>query len=46
MFIKWHYEWDIGQGAEFAVAAMEIKLNKTPYLKDDKEMKGTVFFFR
>lgn len=33
VYIKCRYEQDIGQGAKFAVAAMEIKLNEMPHIK-------------
>lgn len=35
VYIKWHYEQGIGQGAEFAVAAMKIKPNETLHIKED-----------
>lgn len=38
--IKCHYEQGIGQGAEFAVAAMEIKPNKSPNIKEDNHQRN------
>ena len=35
----------LGQGAKFAVAAMEMKLNKTPRIKDDAHQRNEEKFF-
>lgn len=35
----------LGQGAKFAVAAMEMKLNKTPRIKDDAHQGNEEKFF-
>lgn len=35
----------LGQGAKFAVAAMEMKLNKIPHIKDDAHQRNEENFF-